>query len=59
MKGKEGEKKKVRAKRNVIGTEVWLHGTKDMIAQTDGTSSIVEKLKGTMELAKEMRMIRV
>jgi len=51
--GNEGERrgKNVRAKRNVIRTEVWLHGTKDMIAQTDGTSSIVEKLKGTMEFS--------
>lgn len=49
----------MRARRNVIRTEVWLHGTKEMIARTDETSSTVEKLKGTAELAKEMCMIRV
>jgi len=57
--GGRRSKKNIRAGRNVIRTEVWLHGTKEMIARTDETSSTVEKLKGTAELAKEMCMIRV
>jgi len=42
---KKGEKINVRARESVIRTEVWLHGTKDMMEQTGETSSTVGGLK--------------
>jgi len=48
--------------KSVIRTEIWLHGTKDVIAQIDETSSAVGNLRKkqtAMELIKQMRMTQV